>query len=122
MRNLQDVVRGFLACAIWADLRDENGNELDESYSVEDFSPEAKNTAEAICAGFITDCAMRDVDDSDWTDASLGHDLWLTIHGHGAGFWDRGRDAGEALTQIAQTHRAMSPYVRADGKLGLENA
>jgi hypothetical protein len=34
---------------------------------------------------------------------SLGHDLWLTAAGHGAGFWDRGLGAaGARLTAYAK--------------------
>ena len=52
-----------------------------------------------------------------WDDWSqVGHDMWLTGAGHGAGFWDRyGRpkgathftaaDLGDALHGIAKTHR-----------------
>ena len=37
--------------------------------------------------------------------AAIGHDLWLTSQGHGAGFWDRAalrEDVREFLTGLAQ--------------------
>ena len=38
--------------------------------------------------------------------AAMGHDLWLTRNGHGAGFWDRKEleegDLGDKLTAIAK--------------------
>lgn len=37
----------------------------------------------------------------DWT--NLGHDWWLTIEGHGAGYWDRGlEEVGQKLTDACQ--------------------
>ena len=43
--------------------------------------------------------------------SQVGHDLWLTRNGHGAGFWDRGLgDVGENLSNIARSMGGKSVY------------
>lgn len=48
--------------------------------------------------------------------AALGHDLWLTSQGHGAGFWDRAElraeGLGDALTRVAEGFRAEPQFYR----------
>jgi hypothetical protein len=41
----------------------------------------------------------------EWTDEQIGHDLWLTRCGHGAGFWDRNLPNGDKLTEICELIR-----------------
>jgi len=41
----------------------------------------------------------------------VGHDLWLTRNGHGAGFWDRGwREFGNTLSEIARGMGSVDAY------------
>lgn len=43
----------------------------------------------------------------------LGHDIALTVNGHGAGFWDRGfGDLGDRLTTAAHKMRHYNVYVQ----------
>lgn len=57
---------------------------------------------EAVATGYVT-----------W--AKLGHDLWLTRNGHGAGYWDRGLgEIGTELTKAAKALGSQDLYV-ADG-------
>jgi hypothetical protein len=46
-----------------------------------------------------------------------GHDFWLTRAGHGAGFWDGDwpQPYSAQLTAIAQSFRALDPYLGDDG-------
>jgi hypothetical protein len=52
-----------------------------------------------------------EIDLSKFDPAQIGHDLWLTRNGHGAGFWDRpeiyGADNARVLTLMA---RAMGEH------------
>ena len=52
--------------------------------------------------------------------ANIGHDLWLTSQGHGAGFWDRDIDTEleKQLTEISQTY-SFNVYVSRN-KINLE--
>ena len=55
------------------------------------------------------------------TPEQIGHDLWLTRNGHGAGFWDRGLGAqGDSLTAICEALGGVDSYVGDDGLLYLQ--
>lgn len=122
--DLPPIVRGYLECALWAST-DEHGEPLDAVFGIDDFADEAIELASTVCALFIAenadDCiAYRDErahDPSQGTvDAYLGHDLWLTRNGHGAGFWDRGLGAlGNRLTDAAHGLGSCDCYVGDDG-------
>lgn len=55
------------------------------------------------------------------TDEQLGHDLWLTRQGHGAGFWDRGYpyEIGNELTEYAKALGTVDIYIDEAGYLNL---
>jgi len=53
--------------------------------------------------------------------SQIGHDLWLTRNGHGAGFWDRGLgDVGEKLSQIASKMGERNVFWDDEGKISIE--
>lgn len=107
----------YVACALWAST-DDQGDPLDARYSAADIAPAALAEMAADVAGFIEEADRRGIDRSDWSDDELGHDLWLTRNGHGAGFWDRGRGfAGEALAALARSFEESDLYVGDDGLL-----
>jgi len=51
----------------------------------------------------------------------IGHDLWLTRNGHGAGFWDRpdlyGEDLAQRLTEYSKAAGSVDVYAGDDGEL-----
>lgn len=56
---------------------------------------------------------------------AVGHDLWLTRNGHGAGFWDNpkvygGQKNADALAKIAEKMGQVDLYVGDDGKVYIE--
>jgi len=92
---LDDFVRAYLEVALWSS-HDDDSNPLDQY----DFSKIA--TSELYAA--IEDCYLfrREAGKllKEWSDEQAGHDFWLTRCGHGAGFWDRGKKHGDALTAL----------------------
>ncbi len=54
----------------------------------------------------------------------LGHDLWLTRNGHGAGFWDGDwpENQGQILDGLAQNMGPMHAWVGDDGLIYMEDA
>ena len=80
--HLAEMAAGYLNCAQWADAPEGSRAR---------FTAQARADAANVCAVFcqyigpeLTAQALEHV-----TPAQLGHDLWLTRCGHGAGFWDR---------------------------------
>lgn len=102
--DIPAMLAGYLECALWSS-NDEAGYSLDGAYFATDFTPESQTGAREDCIEFMRQCTEAEIDLSltKMESSSIGHDLWLTRNGHGAGFWDRGLgSAGERLTEIAK--------------------
>ena len=112
---MKTIVQHYLTAALWSSL-DDNGDTLDSTYSVEDFSPELIARAEKDCAEFEEKAGLVLLE---WqSDEQNGHDFWLTRNHHGAGFWDRGLGKpGDMLTEIAESFGEICIYVGDDGRL-----
>ena len=103
----------------------EDGEPLDERFSVDDIAVEAEAVIRVDCEIFYE--LMRDkwrgqycgepepVDE----DRIAGVDFYLTRNEHGAGFWDGDwrEDAGEALTAAAERMGRQELYVGDDGRV-----
>ena len=106
----------YLIAALWADLRDDEGEPLDE-YSILDIDGASIETAESDVAAFLAmaDSKLPASWRDHWDAEQIGHDFWLTRNGHGAGFWDRGRPFGDELTRIAESFGTADIYLGDDG-------
>lgn len=117
---MSDLLRGkiisdYIDCALWADLRDHDGESLD-GYSVDDIAPATVQAMRDDCAAFFWSqralirqaLAQRDR-------SHLAHDLWLSRNGHGAGFFDRGREPfWDELQRAARVEGSRDLYVGDD--------
>lgn len=97
----------FLETALWSTLDYENGDgnhnpPLNDHYSVDDVSSEFKDRCCEIIEKFM-DLARDQFTESEIDDAPIFHDLWLTLEGHGAGFWDGDYKNGEKITEIVKS-------------------
>lgn len=124
---IESLTRGFLACMLWAESGDPE-SPLGESAGLEDLAPQTWTAAREICEDFASYCSRVRIrfDRVPGLDAdSIGHDLWLTAQGHGAGFWDRGLGKlGDRLTEAAKTLSLGDAYRGDDGLVylsGYEN-
>lgn len=113
----------YLIAALWSST-DDDGNPLGEAFSTDDIHPESLDSALHDCANFFAYCEETGIDPlpeygrPEYSNSEMsGHDFWLTRNGHGAGYWDRGIDSGDALTQAAHTFGSSDVYVGDDGKL-----
>ena len=124
--DVYEEIRQYVETALWSshDNADESGGEpMDANYGPDDLAPAAHGEMAATVRAFIdgnrADCEL-------WTrelgTGQVGHDLWLTQNGHGAGFWDRfstgpAHEAGERLTEAARPYGSVGLYVGDDGKV-----
>lgn len=117
------LVDAYLAAALWADL-DESHKSL--GLTIHEFSNGSKMRAERDCIAFVSE-NFTDIHDAlhhpqvpyDWE--NVGHDLWLTRQGHGAGFWDRGLgDVGERLSEAARKMGERYLILGNDGMVYIE--
>lgn len=119
---LRTMVRAYLDCAIWSGLDwdnmvGDNPEPLDAAYSIDDVSCAAYARAVRDCDAFLGRLTI-DVLRTQWSPEQFGHDFCLTRNGHGAGFWDRGKDiVGEYLTKRCKPHGSADLYAGDDGKL-----
>jgi hypothetical protein len=117
---LEGAATSYLACAAWATphRNEDTGEVLDDGMERFEWAPESSETAVRLIAGFYLDnCELCEAaigrqigpsggrgDAERYTWGQLGHDLWLTRNGHGAGFWDSGLPdgLGERLSAVAR--------------------
>jgi hypothetical protein len=113
------VLDAYLDAAIWADLRDADGNPLDDLYDHTDLHPDAIATATLDVIDFLTTAHQEGLLDqleaAEVTTDQIGHDFWLTRNRHGVGFWDRGLgQLGTDLTNLAQPYGEQYLFILED--------
>ncbi len=111
MRKLETIVLHYLVAALWT-------NEMDEFSAVCDIDPETKSDATIHCQRFLKDASSLLTEE--WTDEQIGHDLWLTRGGHGAGFWDRDLPNAKELSDIASKNPFNGLVFEADGVIHID--
>lgn len=94
--TLREVLDGYQACATWSTvpLSTIDSDRSFDDLRVCDWTPEADAECRADCERFIREnlaALLRVTDASDYTWERVGHDLWLSRNGHGAGFFGRVR-------------------------------
>ena len=100
------IAEHFLIACLWADSPE--GTKPRPSKA-------AKMHAQLMAAQFVNDAGqlleqLREFpeywahpDCAGKIEAAIGHDLYLTIAGHGVGFWDRGLgDLGDKLSEVCR--------------------
>jgi len=108
--ELDAFTASYLETALWSSNGDD-GEPLDDRYSVDDFAPCAIACAIADCAAF-----QRDHADVGTQEGQAGCDFWLTRNRHGAGFWDGDwGEAGDRLTDASRAFGEIDLYVGDDG-------
>ena len=81
--------RSFLETLLWA-MPEEGSQEVREA-TIYDFSPEFIAGVESFIAGFREFAAARDpeaLEQADDSPRSFGGNVYFSLSGHGAGFWD----------------------------------
>jgi hypothetical protein len=131
----QDILNGYLDAMLWSshDDNQERGEFLDANFAIIDIAPESIKEAQEDIQKFLSqagdllnglgykgyEAVESPIVGYDWE--MLGHDLWLTRNGHGAGFWDRNElkkdGLGDKLSDIARKMGEKDPYVGDDGKV-----
>jgi len=123
IKNDMAFKKAYKECALWSTF-DEDDTPFDMVYSISDFSPEATKKIDALCFSFLENnrvCLNNAAGTGNYDYAQAGHDLWLTQHHHGAGFWDRQLDSvtSNNLTHAAEALNEFNLFIL-DGKVEIE--
>lgn len=113
---MNEFTKSCFEAALWSES-DENEGFLDNKYTIEDFSLETKSKIITDCAAFL-DRAKPLIPDNMLNTA--GNDFWLSMNGHGAGFFDdkTGYNGNaEKLQEIATKYTAISLIIDSDNKI-----
>lgn len=115
--DLPEIFKNYLNAALWSS-DDDNNEPLDKNYTLEDI---AKTSLEGLRKGVerFVDDNLADLNKSGLDPMQIGHSLWLTQNGHGAGFFDFDMPEGveERLSDAADKMRGDQLYVGDDGKI-----
>lgn len=94
---LDDMTAAYIEAAYFTD-----GEENEDM----DFTREFKTQAYSACYHFEDAANKLGIDVRQYSPEQLGHDLWLTRNGHGAGFWDRDFEHKDIFTALARAQGA----------------
>jgi len=122
--ELKAIISGYIDAIEWTEYGPDS--EFTEGAQ---FSGELIKKAESDCEAFYNlfkPCLSRAmVNSTEYTWKGVGHDLWLTRNGHGAGFWGRklgsfgGYDIGDCLSEACKMSGESYLYEGDDGLLYL---
>lgn len=102
---LPDFIRGYIFCALWADLED-------QTKTIDDITEEAVAEMVYDCHAFTEENGRMILYDDKYGPNDAGHDFWLSRNGHGTGFFDREIKYAQELQNAA---RLFGPkYVEVD--------
>lgn len=97
---VDSIVDDMLETALWA-TTDYDDDCLDSKYEVTDISSEFASTCRQVVSEFMKK-SHHLISQEEYEEENVGHNLWLTIHGHGAGFWDGDFKYGDKISEICR--------------------
>lgn len=113
--RINEVLDNYMIAALWSSTDMDTDEPLDANYSVSDIAPNTKIQMYKDVKKFMED-NLDAIEESGSSDEQLGHDLWLSRNGHGAGFFDRGYgDVGDKLQDAASDMKGADLEVGDDG-------
>lgn len=121
-KDLCEFWGGYISTAMWASTTD-TGESLEYLYAPADIlkADLAEMKEEALAwAQDNADLVTLAIEATGNTWKDVGHHLWLTRNGHGAGFWDGAWGSyGDDLTHQARTMGSCSLREIGDGTLAM---
>ena len=107
----QRILNGYLDAIDFTDCGPDDGGRADAPWSESLFIVTESHVVEFL--------SLAPADLLDGIEPEqIGHDIWLTRCGHGAGFWDRDLgDRGDRLSDICNRMGEVYTYVSDDGEL-----
>jgi len=110
---MDDIKLGFVSALLWSSREDFDG------LNYRNFTESAREKVEGVIGAFLAnDYVRRNIDnikygDHEFSDYELiGHDLALSVNGHGSGFFARSElgGMGDRLQRIAESIGEVNIY------------
>lgn len=115
--DADEVLSSYIEAALWSS-NDDDGTPLDTNYDRSDIAPSTIASMKRDVEKFVSVLKRaKDLDLDGWSNEQIGHDLWLSRNGHGAGFFDRDLPSADRLQKFAKAMREVDLYVGDDGKV-----
>ena len=115
-KNIQKIIDSYLECALWTNEEELKEQDSDTDLNINNFEEDSLIKTYLDIKKFLKIVGFA-VDNIDETD--IGHDLWLTRNGHGAGFFDRGyeEEREDVLVKAARSLGSVNILINDEGKL-----
>ena len=109
--NRDIIINSFKESALWAEG-------LDSDYETQQFSMESYENIFKLVKNFISGFNREWLEEVESSE-QVGHDLYLTVAGHGAGFWDGDYPThGDAITKyLDRIARGSELYISDSGQV-----
>lgn len=112
--EISSECESMLETALWSTVSYDEHNKdfmLDSRYSVSDISMEFQVKCQLILMDFLNKASHLFTQD-ELNENPIGHDFWLTLHGHGAGFWDGDYEKGDEISKICDEFPNLEDELR----------
>ncbi len=112
------IYNQLLITILWSET-DIEGEPLDGNFTPKDIEESSRVMLRQLCSEFIIKAGDLLDGLNDEQLGQMGHDLWLTIAGHGAGFWDGDWPInGDKITELLEDWiNHVEVYVGDDNKI-----
>ena len=110
---MDQFTEAYIEAALWS-TNDDDGDPLDDNYSLFDIDADTLAAMVADCKRFQVENAddIATWEGRDTPEEMAGYDFWLSRNGHGAGFFDGGwSDAGDRLQESSEAFGEFNLYV-----------
>lgn len=116
---LEDIKQGYTDCMLWFDSPKDDHDEGIENFGLSELLTEYIDRDIKLFIDTAGELIREAATVDNYDLGNIGHDLWLTRNGHGAGLWDGDlpEELGQRLTDIAKSMGNVDLYVGDDGYL-----
>lgn len=113
--DVNEILNSYLETAIWAEESDENDL---QGKTIQELDKNSKANSAIEIYQFLQKAQQEASDElNTYDEEGIGHNLWLSRNGHGAGFFD---DNNDKLQNLARNMKSVNIYSGDDGKIYID--
>ena len=113
--DVNEILNSYLETAIWAEESDENDL---QGKTIQEIDKNSKANSAIEIYQFLQKAQQEASDElNTYDEEAIGHNLWLSRNGHGAGFFD---DNNDKLQNLARNMKPVDIYLGNDNKIYID--